>query len=246
MSGMVWSSTKHSLFARTHNSFSQLVNDNGMINITAFDYSKPIGQKLWLDTIKNLTSTGAVDGFYGDTMQVYAVENNETGLWELCKKSHHTCCEMNATKAAAYNAGKLSVMNAANDFLGKGAVFFKITDTLTGGGRNDPLKMATTISDALANQTYVQISAGDQNTDHDPKDTSSACDENMIASFLLGVERGAFIGCNGWDPDHMGRPLGNPLAPMHTSGNTLWRNFSTGTSVTWDIRNKKGTVHWSK
>jgi hypothetical protein len=47
-----------------------LINDNGMKNISAFDFSKEIGQQLWLDEIKNLTQTGLVDGFYGDTMQV--------------------------------------------------------------------------------------------------------------------------------------------------------------------------------
>ena len=32
-------------------SLCQLVNDNGMTNITVFDYSKPIGQKIWLDEV---------------------------------------------------------------------------------------------------------------------------------------------------------------------------------------------------
>ena len=49
-------------------SLCQLVNDNGMTNITAFDYSKPVAQKLWLDTVKNLTATGTVDGIYGRSL----------------------------------------------------------------------------------------------------------------------------------------------------------------------------------
>ena len=50
-------------------SVCQLENDNGMKNITVFDYSKPIGQKIWLGEIQRLVETGTVDGFYGDTMQ---------------------------------------------------------------------------------------------------------------------------------------------------------------------------------
>ena len=63
----------NALIRNVDGTLCQLINDNGMSNITAFDYSKKIGEQLWLDTIKNLTGTGYVDGFYGDTMQVPAV-----------------------------------------------------------------------------------------------------------------------------------------------------------------------------
>jgi hypothetical protein len=63
-------------------------------------------------------------------MQVYAVENNKTGNWEVCKKSHNTCCTMTPDTAAKYNAGKNKTMRAAYEFLGKGAVFFKTSDYL--------------------------------------------------------------------------------------------------------------------
>ena len=60
----------------------------------------------------------------------YATENSKTGLWELCKKSHNTCCEMNASTAKLYNSGKNATMEAAYKFLGPKAVFFKISDVL--------------------------------------------------------------------------------------------------------------------
>jgi hypothetical protein len=151
-----------------------LINDNSMKNISAYDFSKQRGQELWLEEVKNLTNTGFVDGFYGDTMQVYATENNKTGLWELCKKSHHTCCEMNSTTAALYNEGKNKTMEEAYTFLGKKSVFFKISDLLAGGG-NDPEQVNSSIRKQLAASPYVHISHGDQKTDHDPSDLSSAC-----------------------------------------------------------------------
>jgi hypothetical protein len=171
-----------------------LINDNGMKNISAFDFSKEIGQQLWLDEIKNLTQTGLVDGFYGDTMQVYAVENSKTGNWELCKKSHHTCCEMTAETAAKYNAGKNKTMQAAYEFLGKDAVFFKTSDYLVGGGTT-PHSMNETIKKQLALTLYVHINAGDQKTNHDPSDISSACSHDKVVSFMLSVVPGAFLGC---------------------------------------------------
>jgi hypothetical protein len=73
---------------------------------------------------------------------------------------------------------------------------------------------------------------------------------DLVASFLLAVERGAFLGCNGWDEAVMGRPLGHPQGPYRrdAAGIMLYRNFSTGTLVTWDLKAKKnqGKVHWAE
>eukprot|EP01051_Picozoa_sp_SAG22_P020476 SAG22_NODE_4153_length_1366_cov_1.690608_1_plen_341_part_10 len=187
-------------------SVCQLENDNGMTNITVFDYSKPIGQKIWLDEVERLVDTGFVDGFYGDTMQVYATENGETGLWELCKVSHNTCCEMNASTAARYNAGKNKTMEAVYKFLGPKAVFFKISDVLFNAHKSrTPEQMNRTIAGHTTTGLdhrgpYIHISHGDQRTSHDPHDVASECTNDDIALFMLAVEPGAFLGCNGWDP----------------------------------------------
>ena len=94
-------------------------------------------------------------------MQVYAIENPKTGLWELCKKHHHTCCEMNASTAAAYNAGKNLTMRNAYEFLGRDAVFFKTSDYLIGHGQT-PLDLNKSITKQLRTKPYVHVSLGDQ------------------------------------------------------------------------------------
>ena len=181
-------------------SVCQLINDNGMTNITVYDYSKPIGQKIWLDEVQRLVETGTVDGFYGDTMQVYAEENNQTGLWEVCKTGHHTCCEMNESTAKLYNAGKNKTMEAAYRFLGRKAVFFKISDVLSGAHNSPtPEQMNATIAGRTTSGLdqrgpYIHISHGDQKTSHDPHDVSSDCSNDDIALFMLAVEPGAFLG----------------------------------------------------
>ena len=176
-----------------------------MKNISVFDFSKPVGQQLWLDAVKRLVATGFVDGFYGDTMQVYAEPNNKTGNWELCKKSHGTCCEMNASTGALYNAGKNATMQAAHDFLGPDAVFFKLTNVLANCGHG-PGELNKTVQKQLRLMPYVHINHGDQKTSHDPADVSSTCSSDDVAAFMLAVEPGAFLGCDGWDPDHFGKP----------------------------------------
>ena len=235
-------------------SVCQLTNDNGMTNITVYDYSKPIGQKIWLDEVQQLVETGTVDGFYGDTMQVYAEENTQTGLWELCKASHHTCCEMNESTARLYNAGKNKTMEAAYRFLGPKAVFFKISDVLSGAHNSPtPQQMNATIAGRTTSGLdhrgpYIHISHGDQKTTHDPNDVASDCSNDDIALFMLAVQPGAFLGCNGWDPN-FAKPLGTPLGPMvhNASDGTYSRNFLSGTTVTWNPRleGPKGQIHWA-
>ena len=239
------------LLRNVDGSVCQLINDNGMTNISVFDYSKPIGQKIWLDEVERLVETGTVDGFYGDTMQVYATENTSTGLWELCKTGHHTCCEMTARTAQLYNAGKNKTMEAAYKFLGPQAVFFKISDVLSGGDRT-PEKMNATVAARTTSGLdhrgpYVHISHGDQKSTHDPHDVASVCSNDDIALFMLAVQPGAFLGCNGWDP-RFAKPLGTPKGPMvRAADGTYSRNFMSGTTVTWDSRleGPKGRIHWA-
>lgn len=199
-------------------SVCQLINDNGMTNITVYDYSKPIGQQIWLDAVQRLVETGTVDGFYGDTMQVYAEENNQTGLWEVCKIGHHTCCEMNESTAKLYNAGKNRTMEAAYRFLGPKAVFFKISDVLSGAHNSPtPEQMNSTIAGRTTSGLdhrgpYIHISHGDQKTSHDPHDVASDCSNDDIALFMLAVEPGAFLGARASRPACSYSPTLFPVA----------------------------------
>ena len=40
-----------------------------------------------------------------------------------------------------------------------------------------------------------------------------------MAAFLIAVEEGAVLGCNGWQED-FGRPLGAPAGPPHPGART--------------------------
>lgn len=116
-----------------------------------------------------------------------------------------------------------------------------------------PHNLARNIRVALETVSYVHVvhdlPTGDQKADHDPSDINSICSTDLVASFLLGVEPGVFLGCNGWDGANMGRPLGLPLGPMQEvevlGGTLLHRNFSSGTSVTWNVSNDSGAIQWA-
>lgn len=64
--------------------------------------------------------------------------------------------------------------------------------------------------------------------------------------FLLAVEEGAFLGCNGWVKE-FGYPLGKPLgkAVVNEQEGTMSRKFASGTSVMWNLVANTGRISWS-
>jgi len=254
------------LLRNTDGTLCHLTNDAGMLNVTVFDFAQDAGRALWVDTARNLTATGVVDGIYADQAQVFAEKNAKTGAWGLCKKSHNTCCTLTEAKAEAYNAGKAQVLLQVAALLGPRGLLCAggNTSTITSlvihptHTATKPHNLAKNIRKALETVAYVHVvhdlPTGDQKADaRPPSDITSICTTNLVASFLLGVEPGAFLGCNGWDAANMGRPLGLPLGPMQGcgggwdsggGGQLLCRNFSSGTSVTWNVSSESGIIHW--
>lgn len=101
------------------------------------------------------------------------------------------------------------------------------------------------VQHALRNYKYLIV--GCENCFSSPKAETSAlkshCSESMVAAFLLAVEPGAFLLCNGWD-DNFALRLGSPMgAAKHDAKSGAWsRNFAGGTKATW--LNGTGTVQW--
>ena len=129
----------------------------------------------------------------------------------------------------------------------------QISDVLDGAHKSPtPERMNATIAGRTTSGLdgsgpYVHISHGDQKTSHDPHDVASVCTNDDIALFMLAVEPGAFLGCNGWDPQ-FGKPLGTPKGPMvRNADGTYSRSFQSGTTVSWDPRleGAKGRIHWA-
>ena len=73
------------------------------------------------------------------------------------------------------------------------------------------------------------------------------CPPELVALFLLAVQPGAFLLCNGWD-DRFDRKLGLPLSDAmidNDNGVVTWsRSFAGGVKATWDMATKNGTVTW--
>merc|ERR1711957_164461 len=110
---------------------------------------------------------------------------------------------------------------------------------------SNPTTMINQVRTGLQNFKYLVV--GCMNCYSNPATETSAleskCDESKVAVFLLAVEHGAFLLCNGWDERyslHLGRPKGQ--AKRDDQG--VWsRSFVGGTRVTW--ANGTGMVHWA-
>ena len=241
-------------------------NDNGMEGIGVYGFDTDAGVQLYIDTVKNLTATGVVDGFFGDKWGSGA-KQAKSGQWQIC---NHECGNVTAAQAAAWNAGKAKALAAATAYVGDGPYFANgdffegVESNLNGHwakdpdlDKGDPRDSIKDVARHLVNHSYFYMSCtGDQhwtNDPNDPKSLVSACTDNQLARFLLSVEPGCFLGTNGWSPDYE-RPLGNPLAPaVYTLGTgdspaTLNRSFASGTYVTFTYdaggKDGKAEIFW--
>ena len=246
-----------------------ITNDNGMGDIGVYAFDKPEGVEQWVESVKNFTSTGIVDGFFGDKWGSCARQADD-GQWQIC---NHGCGNVTAAQAAAWNAGKRVALAAATKHVGGGPFFGSPNGNYQGVESNlngrvivtsrhysypDPRDLIADVKSHLDNATYYYWGcAGDQSWTSDPNDASSllsACSNQSLARFLLAVEEGAFIATNGWDPAY-DQPLGDPLGPaVHTPAETaadgtliaparMHRNFASGTFVTftYDASGKSGS-----
>ena len=227
-------------------------NDNGMPNINVFDFSQNVGRDLWINFVTKLKDTGFVDGLFDDKSNIFATWNETGSFWQLCEWGTGkdtwdiSCGIISHDTATRYNSGKPKVLEALHETFGSSGVVFFNTTKMMGMKLRDiksPLNFAKSIKANLATYQYCWIQTRDL-IDGDCKSTKSSCTVDEIAMFLLGVEKGAILGCNGWD-EQFSKPLGDPTGPAVMNGNKVERRFKSGTYVTWDLSSKTGKVFWA-
>ena len=178
---------------------------------------------------------------------------NETGsFWQICewgtgRDTWNVSCGIISNKTALdYNSGKPKVLDALHEMFGPtGVVFFNTTKLIQMRLSNikSPLNFAQDVQMALSTYRYCYVEI-EEVINGDCTSTKSSCSVDQIAMFLLAVEQGAILGCNGWD-EQFSKPLGDPLGPAVQNGNKVERHFKSGTYVTWDLSSKTGNIFWS-
>eukprot|EP00662_Eupelagonemidae_sp_cell21_P027269 gene27269-51667_t len=185
-------------------------NDNGMEGIFVYGFDEEKGVQLYVDAVKNLTATGVP---------------NRHGQWQIC---NHECGNVTEAQGKAWNAGKAKALAAATQYVGAGP-YFANGDFFEGVESNLNGHWSTDAD--LKHGDPRDLIKDHWTTDpNDPASLVSACDANCLARFLLAVEKGAFLGTNGWDPAYE-LPLVYTAAVDGASPATLRRNFTSGTFV---------------
>eukprot|EP00117_Sycon_ciliatum_P018322 scpid73187/ scgid16979/ len=239
-------------------SIAGLENDNGMQNVPVFSHDKPDDVERYGEWLENLTATGFIDGTYLDKGQVFSNLNESTNTWQVCEGATgsdrhqwiHACIPVSETIAKAYDQGKSAVLNKSIEVFTKSGGFILSprypsnlrTTHLSKSMQATFRKIEETLADPVVD--YLFFSCGDDHRQTDGNDTSSHCSPEDVALFLLVVEKGMFLGTNGWS-DEFSNPLGNPLGNATEAGKVWSRKFSSGTSVTYDEKGGKAEIHWA-
>lgn len=232
-----------------------LRNDNGMYPVPVYDFGKIEALDIYLDFHTNLSASGIVDGTFPDKHNVFAWKNGSN--WQICESGEKTsvknwsksCAVISETVALKHNKGKQSVLDGIYKIYGKSGVLFLNTTQFPHLHQEDMTlkalqKFIKLIADTLKDVPFVYVQVQDQGSSSDPSIIQSVCKKNTVAVFLLAVERGAVIGCNGWD-EQFEKPLGDPLGPARVEGDVVSRNFTSGTWVSYNAGTNEANIHWA-
>ena len=109
-----------------------------------------------------------------------------------------------------------------------------------------PPELIAIVNATLQHYRYISIGQnafGAAKSGYNSSGFESECGESGIALFLMALEPGCVLMCNGW-ADEYAQPLGKPLAPAaYDAARWTWsRTFASGTLATWC--NGTGVVTW--
>jgi len=244
--------------------------DPGIFPVSFFDYGKPAAQKAWLDIVRTAVVDGSADGVYVDCGPTYGLHCADPLNSSSCiaKRNGHAASfneHVTPEQVAAYQQGKDKTVLEGSKLVGSNGTWFdkqggyKAKPPHRLGGNLvfvkpptlekhvwDAEKLIAQVKTAVTNYKYAIV--GCANCFSSPKGEEdslpSKCSESQIAAFLLALEPGAFVLCNGWD-EHFDLPLGAPRASAVQDPKTgKWtRSFVGGTSVSWS--DGHGTVTWA-
>jgi len=231
---------------KTDGKLLAIKNDNGMPGINAFDQGKKKTRDMWLKFLADKK----VDGVFPDKVTIRAQYNKSSKFWQLCEYNSGktwdlSCGEISEADASAYNEGKELLMDGIYELFGKeGFIFHNTTAEVTHVGKRSPSTIINDVQNAFkSGALYVYFMVHDHATNQPPT-TESTCTQRDIILFLLAVEEGCILGCDGWDPQFE-KPLGNPLGPATVEGDVYTRKFASGTSVTWNTKTDSGDINWA-
>ena len=248
--------------------------DPGIYPSYFWDFTRKAGQAAWLQIIKDHLVNGPADGVYNDCDGTIPIRcpSGATDPATVCvakRNGKAKSVNENVTLAQhdAYVHGKNATMWTAAQLVGVNGTFYNKNSPSTkqptfGGGNlhfidgNSPSNLIKEVASSLPFYPYLIV--GGANDYSNPKMESlpsgqnladgrslKSCSSSHIAVFLLAVEPGCFLLCNGWD-DRFDLALGVPKAKAVLNPKTkVWsRTFPSGVVATWNTTSGEGGVTW--
>ena len=207
----------------------------------AYDLSKPKVRQWWQNICLNATKYANGDGCYCDSSQ------NENSTFRPSPSE---------AKLKAWGEGLLNLTRDVQEALGDDKL-------LIGKVANQPYVKAVQIEYFRANNDSINslilgVSVGQVMQAHVP--IAMPCSRDLtdyVAAFLIGAGEYSYFGCgqwasNGsnispitWHPEY-DKPLGAPKGPATYNSGVWTRSFASGTEVTFNTNENKGTIKWSQ
>lgn len=241
--------------------------DPGIYPSFLLDYGRPAGRNAFLGAIRKYVVNGGADGVFLDNFAQIPMKCNQTSGVCEAQRNHwidaNTPSIVTAERVDAYTKGKNESLTTAADLIvgEAGGTFAAFTyptikkkdpnganmaciNTKKGQG-GDPAELIDMVKAVLGNgYKYLVVQPHRYSSPTRDDKESSLCSEYEVAKFLLALEEGCFLACNGWSED-FARPLGEPVGPAEIKNGIMRRRFSSGTEATWVVGTTNATVQWA-
>ena len=239
--------------------------DPGIYPSFFLDHGRPAGQAAFQNIFKKYIAGGdTADGVYLDCFDLMPLQCNSTGYCTARRKSHNKASVVTNETVTNYIAGKKKGLSAATRLVEQqsGGIFTAKTwntkESHDPYGANaailtlkDPKGMIGIVQTVMVKNGYKYVLVGGQavvaggsKLERNESDLASVCTQHEVASFMLGMEEGCFLICQGWDDD-FAKPLGKPLGPAKVVNGVMSRSFASGTKVSWDEHSGNITIYWA-
>jgi len=208
--------------------------------------------------------TGSADGVYLDCFDEIPMSCSKTNSSD-CKaiRNHagNNASLVSPAQVEAYTLGKKAGLKAATAMVdaASGGIFLAKTWQVTHS--HDPYGANTAIVPYAATPAgmkgivkkvmvqngykYMLFGGGYSNLRRSETDLESKCTDYQVAVFMLGMEPGCFLICQGWSED-FGKPIGRPRGPAVTTGGVMKRSFASGATVEWELGTQNTTIIWAQ
>lgn len=212
-------------------------------NITRFDVTQPAMLQAWQDQVEMFLATGFIDGIFADHGNKF-LQKNGNGIYQLCdgaKPDRYKCVDFSDQFAEAWNAAHVKQMAWAQATTDP----YPAIDSLDATWGTDACDFDSH-REAVAKGMWVEAHTGG---------CATTLDQDCLAAFLAAAGDKSYYLCLDsqddttpmptWFPEY-DYPLGAPDGPATQGPDGTWtRSFASGTTVQYNDKAHKGTVHWA-